>query len=98
MNSLLFDQGVSGQKDRDHYLSDWESNIDGHLMRATDKYLSKEPNDFEGFREYMRMVFKRPFVGDEKIRDWFANLSDRLSGDRDEREEVLRDLASELNV
>jgi len=98
MVSLLFDSGVSAQKDRDHYFRDWESNIDGHLMRATDKYLDGKNKDFEGFKEYMRQVFKRPYVSSQNIDIWFEELAKRLSGDRDEREQALRNLASELNV
>lgn len=98
MSSLLFDPGVSAQKDRDHYFRDWESNIDGHLMRATGKYLEKNSQDFEGFKEYMRAVFKRPFVQEEQVTKWFECLGDRLSGDEDVREGILKNLAAELDL
>ena len=94
----LFGGKVSAQKDRNHFLTDWESNIDGHLMVATEKFLAGGKQDFDGFKEYMRAVFKRPFVGAIQARSWFDNLKGKIEGDGDIREQVLRDLYRELRL
>jgi len=95
---MLFDNAVSAQNDRDHFFRDWESNVDGHLMIATERFLPGKQKDFLGFKEYMRLVFQRPFVEGKHIKEWFANLADKLEGDEDMREEELRDLEKELDI
>lgn len=96
--SVLFDGTVSAQKDRDHYFTDWESNVDGHLMIATGRYLEIGKQDVDGFKEYMRAALTRPFVEKGKLKDWFSRLGDKVTGDGDIREDVLEELRAELGI
>ena len=93
---LLFTDNVSASADKKHFLTDWESNIDGHLMRATEKYLSGKYRDFDGFREYMRAVFKRPFVSRKNVIDWFEKMDTKIGKDQDMRKPSLVDLSEEF--
>lgn len=96
--SVLFDGTVSAQKDRDHYLTDWESNLDGHLMIATGRYLEIGKQDIDGFKEYMRAAMTRPFVEKSKLWEWFSTIKDKVPGDGDIREDVLEELRAELGL
>jgi len=96
--SILFNDQVRAEKDRDHYFTDGSSNLDGHLMVATEKYLGDKKTDFSGFKEYMRAVFARPFVMKKDLKEWFEKHIEKSEGDESVRDSVLRDLQSELNL
>ncbi len=98
MTSLIFGQGLGAQEDYKHYQSDWESNIDGHLFFATDKYLENGKQDTLGFKEYMGQVFKRPFVKKEELATWFGKLEEKKTDQDLLRVQALRDLRNELRI
>src|SRR3990167_3632114 len=98
MTSLIFGQGLGAGEDYKHYQSDWESNIDGHLFFATDKYFANGKQDTLGFKEYMRQVFQRPFIQQHQLAIWFDKLEEKKTDKDLVRVQALRDLRSELRI
>jgi hypothetical protein len=94
--SLLHDAGLNLEQDKNHYLRDWSSNLDGHLMAATDMYLGNGKQDYDSFKLYMREVLSRPYVSKDDLEAWFSSLRINVEGDAGLREEALKELQAEL--